>query len=112
MLFFNYSSLGNSRIYYFYSFFLFFFFFKNITNQNQTKKKGSACVGLKSKKYVVLAALKRSSSQLGSFQPKIFRIDDHIGIAVAGLTGNNLLFIRLFFSPTILNFFDSVFTTI
>jgi 20S proteasome subunit alpha 6 len=50
-------------------------------------KQGSACVGLKSKKFAVIAALKRSSSELGSFQQKVFRIDDHIGIAIAGLTG-------------------------
>jgi 20S proteasome subunit alpha 6 len=51
-------------------------------------KQGSACVGLKSKKFAVIAALKRSSSELGSFQQKVFRIDDHIGIAIAGLTAD------------------------
>ena len=51
-------------------------------------KQGSACVGLKSKKFAVLSALKRASSELGSFQKKIFKIDDHMGIAISGLTGN------------------------
>jgi 20S proteasome subunit alpha 6 len=51
-------------------------------------KQGSACVGLKSKKFSVIAALKRSSSELGSYQKKIFRIDDHVGIAIAGLTAD------------------------
>jgi len=51
-------------------------------------KQGSACVGLKSKKFSVIATLKRSSSELGSFQKKIFRIDDHVGIAIAGLTAD------------------------
>jgi len=51
-------------------------------------KQGSACVGLKSKKFAVIAALKRSSSELGSYQKKIFRIDEHCGIAIAGLTAD------------------------
>jgi len=51
-------------------------------------KQGSACVGLKSKKFAIISALKRSSSELGSYQKKIFRIDDHIGIAIAGLTAD------------------------
>jgi len=51
-------------------------------------KQGSACVGLKSNKFAVIAALKRSSSELGSYQKKAFRIDDHVGIAIAGLTAD------------------------
>lgn len=53
-------------------------------------KQGSACVGLKSKTHAVIVALKRSSSELGSYQKKIFKIDDHIGIAISGLTGIDL----------------------
>jgi 20S proteasome alpha/beta subunit len=49
-------------------------------------KQGSACVGLRSKTHAVLATLKRSSSELASYQQKVFKIDDHIGIAIAGLT--------------------------
>lgn len=48
-------------------------------------RQGSACVGLCSKKFVVLAGLKRSPNELGSYQQKLFRIDDHMGIAIAGL---------------------------
>jgi len=51
-------------------------------------KQGMPAVGLKSKTHVVVAALKRSSSELASFQKKIFKIDDHIGIAIAGLTAD------------------------
>jgi len=51
-------------------------------------KQGSACVGLKSKTFAVTAALKRSSSELGSYQKKIFRVDDHVGISIAGLTAD------------------------
>jgi len=51
-------------------------------------KQGSACVGLKSKTHAIVLALKRSSSELGSYQKKIFKIDDHIGIAISGLTAD------------------------
>jgi 20S proteasome subunit alpha 6 len=51
-------------------------------------KQGSACVGLKSKEYAVVATLKRSSSELGSYQKKIFKIDEHMGIAISGLTAD------------------------
>ncbi len=37
---------------------------------------------------MVLATLKRSQSELSSFQRKVFKIDDHMGIAIAGLTGD------------------------
>ena len=49
-------------------------------------KQGSCCVGLVSKTHAVLATLKRSNSELGSYQQKIFKIDEHVGIAIAGLT--------------------------
>jgi len=49
-------------------------------------KQGSCCVGLVSKTHAVLATLKRSNSELGSYQQKVFKIDDHMGIGIAGLT--------------------------
>jgi len=49
-------------------------------------KQGSCCVGLVSKTHAVLATLKRSNSELGSHQQKVFKIDDHMGIGIAGLT--------------------------
>ncbi|XP_071476834.1 proteasome subunit alpha type-1-like [Diadema antillarum] len=51
-------------------------------------KQGSATVGLKSKTHAVLVALKRASSELSSHQKKIIPIDDHVGIAIAGLTSD------------------------
>ncbi|KAL8278661.1 hypothetical protein RQP46_008953 [Phenoliferia psychrophenolica] len=51
-------------------------------------KQGSASVGLRSKTHVVLLALKRSTGELASYQKKLIRIDDHIGIAIAGLTSD------------------------
>lgn len=49
---------------------------------------GGACVGVCSKTHAVLAALKRSPSELASFQKKIFEIDEHMGIAISGLTAD------------------------
>lgn len=48
-------------------------------------KQGSAAVGLVSKTHVVLAALKRNAEELGSYQKKVIRVDDHVGVALAGL---------------------------
>merc|ERR1711966_108605 len=49
-------------------------------------KQGSCCVGLVSKTHAVLATLKRSNSELGSYQQKVYKIDEHMGIGIAGLT--------------------------
>ena len=54
----------------------------------QYHTQGAAALGLKSKDYVVLAALKRSAHELSSHQKKIFKVDDHIGIAISGLTAD------------------------
>ena len=47
-------------------------------------KQGSAAIGLRSNTYAIVATLKRSSSELSSYQKKIFVIDDNMGIAIAG----------------------------
>lgn len=51
-------------------------------------KQGSVTVGLRSKKLVVMAALKRSPSELASHQQKLFRIDKHLGVGISGLTAD------------------------
>merc|ERR1711871_1342566 len=51
-------------------------------------KQGSAAVGTKSKKHAVLATVKRSTDALASYQRKVFEVDDHCGIAIAGLTAD------------------------
>lgn len=48
-------------------------------------KQGSAAVGIASKNHVVLVALKRNAEELGSYQKKLIKVDDHMGIALAGL---------------------------
>merc|ERR1711977_157807 len=57
-------------------------------------KQGGACVGLRSKTHTVIASLKRSSSELASFQHKVFKIDDHVGIGIAGLTADGRVLSR------------------
>lgn len=51
-------------------------------------KQGSAVVGMRSKTHVILATLKRSSSELASHQKKLSAVDDHVGVAIAGLTAD------------------------
>jgi len=48
-------------------------------------KQGSAVVGVRSREIAVLAALKRSPSELASHQKKLFKVDEHVGIGVSGL---------------------------
>ncbi|EPX72192.1 20S proteasome component alpha 6 subunit Pre5 [Schizosaccharomyces octosporus yFS286] len=48
-------------------------------------KQGSATVGVVSNTHAVLVALKRNAEELSSYQKKLIRIDDHLGIAIAGL---------------------------
>jgi 20S proteasome subunit alpha 6 len=51
-------------------------------------KQGSAVVGITSKTHVVLSALRRSPGDLASYQKKLFRIDDHMGIGISGLVAD------------------------
>lgn len=51
-------------------------------------KQGSAVVGLRSSTHAILVALKRAPSELASYQKKMLRIDNHLGIGFAGLTSD------------------------
>lgn len=51
-------------------------------------KQGSACVGVTSKSHVVLAGIKRSPGELASSIQKMFRLDEHMGITISGLTAD------------------------
>lgn len=57
-------------------------------------KQGSAAIGLRSKTHVVLATVNKANSELSSHQKKIFKIDDHIGVAIAGLTADGRVLSR------------------
>lgn len=51
-------------------------------------KQGSCVVGLRSKKYAVIAAYRSRQSEFASYQQKIFPVDDHVGCAISGLTAD------------------------
>ncbi|KAJ6810202.1 proteasome subunit alpha type-1-A-like [Iris pallida] len=57
-------------------------------------KQGSAAVGLRSATHAVLASVNKSASELSSHQRKIFKVDDHIGVAIAGLTADGRVLSR------------------
>ena len=47
-----------------------------------------------SKKFVVLAGLKRAPHELAAHQRKLHKIDDHMGVGMAGLTADGRSLIR------------------
>ncbi|WVF71859.1 hypothetical protein IAT40_006669 [Kwoniella sp. CBS 6097] len=51
-------------------------------------KQGSAAIGVRSATHAVLLTLKRSTGELATYQKKLIRIDDHVGVAIAGLTSD------------------------
>ncbi|KAI9843031.1 MAG: hypothetical protein M1837_006662 [Sclerophora amabilis] len=51
-------------------------------------KQGSVVVGIVSKTHAVLVALKRNAEELSSYQKKVIGIDDHLGLALAGLASD------------------------
>ncbi|RYP05560.1 hypothetical protein DL764_003737 [Monosporascus ibericus] len=63
-------------------------------------KQGSVVVGLTSKTHAVLVAIKRANlranphppqrnaEELSSYQKKLFAVDEHVGLAIAGLTSD------------------------
>lgn len=58
-------------------------------------KQGSATIGLKNRyDCAVLAALKRSTSELSAHQKKIIPIDEHVGMSIAGLTADARILAR------------------
>ena len=62
--------------------------FDQVEYAMESVKQGSACVGARSKSVCVLAALKRSVSELSSHQKKLMQVDDHIACGIAGLTAD------------------------
>jgi len=51
-------------------------------------KQGVCVVGVRSNTHAVLCSLKRSVSKLAGYQQKLYKIDEHVGIAVSGLTAD------------------------
>ncbi|CCI41834.1 unnamed protein product [Albugo candida] len=48
-------------------------------------KQGSVCLGLTSNDYVVLCGIKRQNDKLAQHQRKLYKIDEYMGIGMAGL---------------------------
>ena len=44
--------------------------------------------------HVILASLKRAPSELSSYTQKVFKVDDHLGIATAGLAADGRILCR------------------
>ncbi|KAG6475113.1 proteasome subunit alpha type-1-like [Zingiber officinale] len=57
-------------------------------------KQGAAAVGLRSTSHVVLATVNKATSDLSSYQKKVFKVDDHIGVAISGLTADGRVLSR------------------
>ncbi|KAE8679863.1 Proteasome subunit alpha type-1 [Hibiscus syriacus] len=57
-------------------------------------KQGSAAIGLRSKTHIILGCVNKANSELSSHQKKIFKVDDHIGVAIAGLTADGRVLSR------------------
>jgi len=55
---------------------------------SEAVKLGSVVVGIVSKTHAVLVALKRNAEELSSYQKKIVAVDEHLGLALAGLASD------------------------
>ncbi|KAK0407509.1 hypothetical protein QR680_019230 [Steinernema hermaphroditum] len=60
----------------------------------EAMKQGSATVGIKSKTHAVLVALKRAANELCSHQKKIYELDQHTGVSIAGLLSDGRILAR------------------
>jgi 20S proteasome subunit alpha 6 len=59
-----------------------------VDNAMKAVQQGMPTVGLRSKTHAVVAGVMHNPSEFSSFQPKIFRIDEHLGVGVSGLTAD------------------------
>jgi 20S proteasome subunit alpha 6 len=59
-----------------------------VDNAMKAVQQGMPTVGLHSTTHSAVACLMHSPSEFSSFQPKIFKIDEHIGVAISGLTAD------------------------
>ncbi|KAL3990082.1 Proteasome subunit alpha type-1 [Acanthocheilonema viteae] len=60
----------------------------------EAMKQGSATVGVKSNTHAVLVALKRAANELCSHQKKIYELDTHAGVSIAGLLSDGRILAR------------------
>ncbi|CAD6186909.1 unnamed protein product [Caenorhabditis auriculariae] len=60
----------------------------------EAMKQGSATVGIRSETHAVIVALKRAQNELCSHQKKIYEIDTHSGVSIAGLLSDGRILAR------------------
>ncbi|KAK0415702.1 hypothetical protein QR680_012071 [Steinernema hermaphroditum] len=60
----------------------------------EAMKQGSATVGLTSETHAVIVALKRAANDLCSHQKKIYELDTHSGVSIAGLLSDGRILAR------------------
>ncbi|KAI6243761.1 Proteasome subunit alpha type [Aphelenchoides fujianensis] len=60
----------------------------------EAMKQGSATVGIKSNTHAVIVALKRAANDLCSHQKKIYELDQHAGVSIAGLLSDGRILAR------------------
>ncbi|CAD5234949.1 unnamed protein product [Bursaphelenchus xylophilus] len=60
----------------------------------EAMKQGSATVGIKSNTHAVLVALKRAANDLCSHQKKVYELDKHSGVSIAGLLSDGRILAR------------------
>ncbi|KAH0789376.1 20S proteasome subunit alpha type 1 [Histomonas meleagridis] len=59
-----------------------------VENAMKAVQQGMPTVAIRSKTHAVLACIMHNPSEFSSYQPKIFKIDDHIGVSISGLTAD------------------------
>lgn len=60
----------------------------------EAMKQGSATVGVRNRTHAVIVALKRAANELSSHQKKVFEVDTHVGVSVAGLLSDGRILAR------------------
>ena len=59
-----------------------------VENAEKAVTQGMPTVAIRSNTHAVVACVMHKPSEFSSYQPKIFKIDEHIGIAMSGLTAD------------------------
>jgi 20S proteasome subunit alpha 6 len=59
-----------------------------VDNAMKAVQQGMPTVGIRSRTHAVIGCVMHSPSEFSSFQPKVFKIDEHVGVAISGLTAD------------------------
>ncbi|KAI3420381.1 hypothetical protein GPALN_003682 [Globodera pallida] len=60
----------------------------------EAMRQGSAAVAIRSKDCAVVVALMRAQNELSSYQQKVFKLDDHLGLSMSGLISDGRILAR------------------